>query len=87
MYRVPIAHGHALRTTDILSAGLDSGVAISVILIFFALQYPKNGTIGETTLATWWGNTVSFKNADGDGASLRTLAPGESFGYVLSSYL
>ena len=70
MYRVPIAHGHALRTTDILSAGLDSGVAISVILIFFALQYPKNGTIGETTLATWWGNTVGINTADANSSPL-----------------
>ena len=73
--------------SDVLSAALDSGVAISAILIFFILQYPDNGHIGLNTIQTWWGNTVSFKNADGDGASLRTLAPGESFGYVLSSYL
>ena len=46
LHYVSVTNGHALRTTDILSAGLDSGVAISVILIFFALQYPKNGTIG-----------------------------------------
>ncbi|KAF8060810.1 small oligopeptide transporter [Lyophyllum atratum] len=42
----------------VLSAALDSGVAVSIILIFFALQFPKNGAIGATTLSTWWGNTV-----------------------------
>jgi len=41
----------------VLSAALDSGVAVSVVLIFFCLQYPKNGTIGLNTIQTWWGNT------------------------------
>ncbi|KAF5376874.1 hypothetical protein D9615_007249 [Tricholomella constricta] len=39
----------------VLSAALDSGVAVCIILIFFALQFPKNGTIGATTLSSWWG--------------------------------
>ncbi|KAK7687136.1 hypothetical protein QCA50_009639 [Cerrena zonata] len=50
----------------VLSAALDSGVAVSAILIFFILQYPMNGQIGENTIQTWWGNTVSFNNADGN---------------------
>lgn len=41
----------------VLSAALDSGVAISAILIFFCLQYPRNGDIGATNLQVWWGNT------------------------------
>ena len=65
---------------DVLSAALDSGVAIAAILIFFCLQYPANGTIGADTIQTWWGNTVSFNNADGVGTPLKTLAPGEAFG-------
>ncbi|KAI0779970.1 OPT oligopeptide transporter [Fomes fomentarius] len=64
----------------VLSAALDSGVAISAILIFFCLQYPMNGDIGKFTIQTWWGNTVSFNNADGAGAPLRNLAPGGFFG-------
>ena len=40
----------------VLSAALDSGVAIAAVLIFFCLQYPKNGTIGADNLMTWWGN-------------------------------
>ncbi|RPD78416.1 OPT oligopeptide transporter [Lentinus tigrinus ALCF2SS1-7] len=64
----------------VLSAALDSGVAIAAILIFFCLQYPANGTIGANTIQTWWGNTVSFNNADGAGTPLKTLAPGEAFG-------
>ena len=30
----------------VLSAALDSSVAIAAVLIFFILQYPKNGDIG-----------------------------------------
>lgn len=30
---------------DVTSAGLDSGVAISILVIFFALQFPKNGSV------------------------------------------
>ncbi|EJF60906.1 OPT oligopeptide transporter [Dichomitus squalens LYAD-421 SS1] len=64
----------------ILSAGLDSGVAISVILIFFALQYPKNGTIGENSIATWWGNTVGINTADAASAPLRAVPASGTFG-------
>jgi len=64
----------------VLSAALDSGVAISAILIFFMLQYPRNGTIGKNNIEMWWGNTVSFNNADGNALPLKALAPGEHFG-------
>ena len=63
-----------------LSAALDSGVAVSAILIFFILQYPDNGKIGLDTIQTWWGNTVSFNNADGMALPLKALGPGEAFG-------
>ena len=66
--------------TDVLSAALDSGVAVSAILIFFILQYPDDGKIGLHTIQTWWGNTVSFNNADGQALPFKTLAPGEAFG-------
>ncbi|KAJ7633597.1 OPT oligopeptide transporter [Mycena polygramma] len=68
----------------VLSAALDSGVAVSIIVIFFCLQFPKNGTIGATNIATWWGNTVPFVGADngpgGAGTPVQALAPGETFG-------
>jgi len=64
----------------VLSAGLDSGLAISVIVIFFCLQYPANGTIGATTIQQWWGNKGAFNTADGNATPLRALAPGEAFG-------
>lgn len=31
--------------SDVLSAALDSGVAVSILVIFFCLQFPKNGTV------------------------------------------
>ncbi|KAK9895732.1 putative oligopeptide transporter [Cystobasidium minutum MCA 4210] len=38
----------------ITSAGLDSGTVISTLLVFFALQLPKNGGLR----LNWWGNLV-----------------------------
>ena len=67
----------------VLSAGLDSGVAVGQIIIFFALQYPKSGTIALNSIQAWWGNNVYLTNADGKGTPLRMLAPGETFGYVV----
>ncbi|KAG2337109.1 OPT oligopeptide transporter [Suillus weaverae] len=57
----------------VLAAGLDTGLAVSIILIFFCLQYPLNGTIGATNVATWWGNTVFTKTADWQGMSYYTI--------------
>ena len=41
-----------MRYNYILSAALDAGVALSVIIIFFTVQYPKGGFE-----LNWWGNT------------------------------
>jgi len=60
----------------VLSAALDSGVAIAAIVIFFALQFPLNDTIGARTIQTWWGNNVYLNTADGRGASLLPVPPG-----------
>ncbi|KAH8113799.1 OPT oligopeptide transporter [Phellopilus nigrolimitatus] len=64
-----------MRYNYILSAALDAGVAIALIVIFFSLQLPKGGITLE-----WWGNTVSSNTLDAMGAPLTTLAPGETFG-------
>ncbi|KAI0367875.1 small oligopeptide transporter [Pilatotrama ljubarskyi] len=67
----------------ILSAGLDSGVAIAAILIFFCLQYPANGTIGENSIVVWWGNVVSTKTADYNSTALLPVPADRGFfGYV-----
>ncbi|KAF8972447.1 small oligopeptide transporter [Flammula alnicola] len=79
---VPWAHHFSWWTkyNYVLAAALDSGLAVSILVIFFALQFPKNGTIGADNILVWWGNTVSFVGADGLGTPVRSLAPGESFG-------
>jgi len=64
----------------VLSAALDSGVAVAVIVIFFCLQYPKDNGIGATSIQTWWGNTVYAKTADYLGTPLKTVADGKFFG-------
>ncbi|KAJ6532845.1 oligopeptide transporter [Mycena vulgaris] len=64
----------------VLSAALDSGVAVSAVLIFFILQYPKNGNIGLHTIQDWWGNTVWLNTADGNKTPMISLADGEIFG-------
>jgi len=60
----------------VLSAAMDSGVAVSAVLIFFCLQYPMNGSIGLNTIQAWWGNTIFNLVADGEGVPL--LQPPES---------
>ncbi|KAG2015329.1 peptide transporter MTD1 [Coprinopsis cinerea AmutBmut pab1-1] len=43
----------------VLSSALDSGTVIAVIVIFFTLQFPKDGFF-----LNWWGNVVHTKTAD-----------------------
>ncbi|KAJ7738247.1 oligopeptide transporter [Mycena maculata] len=64
----------------VLSAALDSGVAVSAVLIFFILQYPQNGNIGIDGIQVWWGNSVWLDTADGRKTPMIALAPGETFG-------
>ncbi|KAK7062623.1 hypothetical protein VNI00_000111 [Paramarasmius palmivorus] len=64
----------------VLSAALDAGTALGIVLVFFCLQYPLNGGIGENTIQKWWGNTVFLETSDWIGEPLRTVAPGETFG-------
>ncbi|KAG8904833.1 hypothetical protein FRB99_001089 [Tulasnella sp. 403] len=65
----------------VLSAALDSGVALAVIVIFFCLQYPMNGHIGRNTIAKWWGNRVHLETADAKGTTMYPLPQnGEFFG-------
>ncbi|GJE84381.1 OPT oligopeptide transporter protein [Phanerochaete sordida] len=64
----------------VLSAGLDSGLAISTIVIFFCLQFPDNGNIGISSIQAWWGNNVYKNTADWNGTPLKLLAPGATFG-------
>jgi OPT oligopeptide transporter protein len=65
---------------DLLSSGLDVGYAIGIVVIFFALQYPKNGTIGLHTIQSWWGNTVYTRTLDYAGIPYLKVPDGGKFG-------
>jgi len=69
------------RYNYVLSAAMDSGVAVSTIIIFFCLAFPKGGTAFH-----WWGNTVYTTTLDGKGASYITLAKGQTFGYPMGTF-
>jgi len=64
----------------ILSAALDAGYTVGLLLIFFVLQYPKNGQIGADTVQAWWGNTVYTQTADAEGVPHRMIPKGSTFG-------
>ncbi|KAI0368541.1 OPT-domain-containing protein [Pilatotrama ljubarskyi] len=64
----------------VLSAALDAGTAVSTILVYFILQFPRNGHIGENTIQRWWGNTVFKNTADWHAVPLRVVAEGDHFG-------
>ncbi|KAJ7271537.1 OPT oligopeptide transporter [Mycena rebaudengoi] len=64
----------------VLSAALDSGFAVSAVLIFFCLQYPRDGAIGKNTIQAWWVNNVYLNTADGEKKPMWTLAVNQTFG-------
>lgn len=64
----------------VLSAALDAGVAVSSVLIFFCLQYPLGGAIGENSIAKWWGNNVYVNTLDAEAEAFYKLAPNATFG-------
>jgi hypothetical protein len=66
--------------SDVLSAGLDAGYGFGLLIVFFTLQYQKNGTIGLDSIQKWWGNTVYTKTADYWGVPFKSLPEGGKFG-------
>ncbi|KAJ5768603.1 hypothetical protein N7533_001186 [Penicillium manginii] len=61
----------------ITAAGLDTGLILSTIVIFFAITFPG------ATLPNWWGNTAPFETMDSLSTAVRkTVADGEIFGPV-----
>lgn len=65
---------------DVLSAGLDAGYAVGLLIVFFTLQYPNNGRIGKDSILSWWGNTVYTKTDDYLGVPHKTLPESGKFG-------
>jgi hypothetical protein len=70
----------AVLSSDLVSIGLDAGYSIGAIVIFFALQYPRNGAIGLNTIQQWWGNTVYTNTADFRGVPYKEIPDGGKFG-------
>lgn len=57
----------------VLSAALTAGVAISALVMFFAVDYhPKT--------LKWWGNTVSSAGVDGSSAGILAMPARGYFG-------
>ncbi|KAG6813123.1 hypothetical protein H0H92_013747 [Tricholoma furcatifolium] len=56
----------------VLSAAMDSGTVLSLIFIFFSLQFPKNGSIN----VNWWGNSVHMRTADYNRTPFLPIPPG-----------
>ncbi|KIY50217.1 small oligopeptide transporter [Fistulina hepatica ATCC 64428] len=67
----------------VLSAALDSGTAVGVVIVYFCLQYPN---VGADTIGNWWGNTVFEHTADWEKAPLRSVISGRTFGCVYFSF-
>jgi OPT oligopeptide transporter protein len=61
------------RYNYVLSAALTAGVAISALVIFFAVQY-------EPKRLKWWGNTVSSAGVDGSSLGLLPIPERGYFG-------
>ncbi|CAG8093190.1 unnamed protein product [Penicillium olsonii] len=58
----------------IMAAALDTGLALSGIVIFFSVSYP--GAVSSD----WWGNTVYLKTADAQGMPYKPLPSVKYFG-------
>lgn len=64
-----------MRFNYITSAALDSGLAISTIVIVLTLS------LTDTEAPAWWGNTVGSNTLDArDKAFHKVLQPGQKFG-------
>ncbi|KAF3916392.1 hypothetical protein ABW21_db0206769 [Orbilia brochopaga] len=61
----------------VLSAGLDTGLAVGVGVVFFAVVWPQWSWSANWR---WWGTEVYKEGCDWRGCPLKTLADGETFG-------
>jgi hypothetical protein len=58
----------------ILAAALDTGLALSGIVIFFCISYPG------ATFPDWWGNNVYLNTADAQGVPYKAMPSVGYFG-------
>lgn len=78
-------NGWWTRYNYVLGAALDTGTAISAIVIFFCLVFP-NGKNRAFADGNWWGNTAYLNTADYLGTPYKT-PPEEGFLPPPSAYL
>ena len=66
-----------LQWNYVISAAFSCGIAITALIIFFALEIPHGGV----TLA-WWGNNIVYEGCEAASSPCRAfeLAKGEYFG-------
>lgn len=63
------------RLNYLTSSGLDLGLAISTLVIFFAF------TMHEIGPPSWWGNDIVYSTMDAQGTAIQAYVnPGETFG-------
>jgi OPT family small oligopeptide transporter len=62
------------KYTMTLSAALDSGLAFSLLIVFFGFVYP-----GLTEKFSWWGTEVYKQGCDWQACAWLKLGPGEKF--------
>ncbi|OCT51760.1 Glutathione transporter [Cladophialophora carrionii] len=63
------------KYTMTMSAALDSGLAFSLLIVFFGFVYP-----GWTDSFSWWGTEVYKRGCDWQACAWFKLGPGERFG-------
>lgn len=63
------------RLNYLTSSGLDLGLALSTLVIFFAF------TLNNINPPSWWGNNVVFSTMDAQDKAIQVvLPPGSTFG-------
>lgn len=63
----------------VLSAALDSGVAVATVAIFFCIMLPAG-------LLHWWGNDVHHGTADAMGTPWKKLPESGYFGPAMGAW-
>lgn len=69
------------RLNYLTSSGLDLGLALSTLFIFFAF------TMNSIEAPKWWGNTITTATMDAQGTAIQAVIPkGEHFGPPTGSW-
>jgi hypothetical protein len=68
-----VLEGADIRYNYVLPAAFNSGIAISTIIMFFALSIPGKEIV-------WWGNTVPYQGCEGDYCVLKEIPAKGYFG-------